>query len=104
MWRPLTPTDPVMVYRAAPATTLIAAPLDTFTAVFHRVSGITHLLTEPAPEIVALLADAPLTMETLLILLGERYELADADPIALAARLDELIEAGLVEKTEAAGA
>ncbi len=47
-------------YRAADAALLIVEPLDIFTAVFHRPSGTTHLLNEPAPQILEMLADAPL--------------------------------------------
>ena len=86
-----------MRYRAAPASALLVQPLDAFTAVFHRASGITHLLTEPAPEILAALADEALTLDGLLARLGDRYELADAEADALAARLEELVTAGLVE-------
>lgn len=83
-------------FRAAPPDALIAAPLDDFTAVYHRASGITHLLTAPAPEILAALAGAPLSIEDLLGVLARDYALADADRAALAARLDELVAAGLV--------
>ncbi|MEA1085525.1 MAG: HPr-rel-A system PqqD family peptide chaperone [Sphingomonas sp.] len=86
-----------MRYRAPADAALLTAELDAFTAVFHRPSGITHLLVSPAPEIVALLADTPLDLDTLLVRLGERYDLADASRDALAARLDELVAAGLVE-------
>ncbi|NYD89298.1 HPr-rel-A system PqqD family peptide chaperone [Sphingomonas melonis] len=86
-----------MRYRAPTDAALLTAELDAFTAVFHRPSGITHLLVSPAPEIVALLADAPLDLDTLLVRLGERFDLADADRDALVARLDELVAAGLVE-------
>lgn len=86
-----------MRYRAAPAEALLVAPLDAFTAVFHRASGVTHLLTEPAPEILAALGDEALALDALLARLAERYEMADADRGALAARLDELVAAGLVE-------
>jgi PqqD family protein of HPr-rel-A system len=85
-----------MLYRAAPATALLAVPLDAFTALFHRASGITHLLTEPAPEILAALADGPLSREALLRRLAAGYDLADGDETALTARLDELVAAGLV--------
>jgi PqqD family protein of HPr-rel-A system len=84
-------------YRAPTDAALLTAELDAFTAVFHRPSGITHLLVSPAPEIVALLADTPLDLDTLLVRLGERFDLADADRDALVARLDELVAAGLVE-------
>ena len=86
-----------MRYRAAPASALLVQPLDSFTAVFHRASGITHLLAEPAPEILAVLSDETLTLDDVLARLGDRYEMLDADPSALAARLEELVAAGLVE-------
>lgn len=86
-----------MRYRAPPAEALLTADLDAFTAMFHRPSGITHLLASPAPEIVEALADEALDLDTLLARLGERFDLADADREALAARLDELIVAGLIE-------
>ena len=90
-----------MIFRAAPATTLRYEQLDALTAVYHRASGLTHLLVEPAPEILAALADAPLTRDALLARLAERFELADAGAdealSAIDARLAELVAAGLVE-------
>nr|WP_208403919.1 HPr-rel-A system PqqD family peptide chaperone [Sphingomonas insulae] len=76
---------------------MLTADLDAFTAVFHRPSGITHLLASPAPEILAALADGPLDRPALLATLAATFDLADADDEALAARLDELVVAGLIE-------
>ncbi len=84
------------VFRAPSADALIVAGLDSFTAVFHRASGITHLLTSPAPEILAMLGERALSIDSLLVAMAERYELADGDRAALAARVDELVVAGLV--------
>ena len=84
------------VFRAPAADALIVAELDSFTAVFHRASGITHLLTSPAPEILAMLGERALSIDDLLAAMAERYELADGDRAALAARVDELVVAGLV--------
>lgn len=84
-------------YLAAPVDALLVEPLDTLTAVFHRASGITHLLAEPAPQILALLGEAPLTLDALLRRLGDRFDLPDADPAALAERVEELVAVGLVE-------
>jgi PqqD family protein of HPr-rel-A system len=84
------------LYRAAGADGLVLADLDAFTAVFHRASGITHLLTSPAPEILAILGEQAASLDALLARLRERYDLADADRAALAARVDELVVAGLV--------
>ena len=85
-----------MRYRAPPAEALLTADLDAFTAIFHRPSGITHLLASPATEILDLLADEPLDLDGLLARLAEAFEIADADRGALAARLDELVVAGLI--------
>lgn len=87
-----------VVYRGPLGGDLLIAPLDEFTAVYHRASGITHLLTEPAPQILAALGDGALSLEALLDRLAGDYDIEDADHAALAARLDELIEAGLVER------
>lgn len=83
------------LYRAPPAGALIAVPLDEFTALFHRPSGITHLLTAPAPEILAALALAPVTRAALLARLADDYDV-EGGAEALAVRLDELVAAGLV--------
>jgi len=86
----------VTIYKAPPTDALLIAPLDEFTAVFHRASGITHLLTEPAPQILEALGEVGLTLDALLASLSADYDLADADREALAARLDELVVSGLV--------
>ncbi|MGU3390191.1 HPr-rel-A system PqqD family peptide chaperone [Sphingomonas sp. M1A8_2b] len=85
------------VYRAPPTDGLLIAPLDEFTAVYHRASGITHLLTEPAPQILVVLGEGGLSLDALLDRLGRDYDLTDGTREALAARLDELVESGLVE-------
>ena len=85
------------IYRGPSEGGLLIAPLDEFTAVYHRASGITHLLTEPAPQILAILGEGGLSLDALLGRLGLDYDLADGTCEALAARLAELVEAGLVE-------
>lgn len=85
-------------YRAPPPSAVKTVALDAFTALHHRPSGTTHLLTEPAPQILALLGAASATLDELLARLNAEYELVDADRDALIARLDELIAAGLVER------
>ena len=86
------------IYRGPSEGGLLIAPLDEFTAVYHRASGITHLLTEPAPQILAILGEGGLSLDALLDRLGLDYDLADGTREALAARLAELVEAGLVER------
>lgn len=84
------------LYHAEPAEALRIVPLDDFTLVFHRPSGLTHLVAAPAPEILAALAGGPLARDALLAHLVRTYDLADAAPEALDARLAELIAVGLV--------
>ncbi|MEI9852573.1 MAG: hypothetical protein WDN24_18900 [Sphingomonas sp.] len=50
------------------------------------------------PEILDALGAEALGVDALLARLAERFDLADADPLALAVRLDELAAAGLVER------
>lgn len=82
-----------MRWRGAPDH-LTAVPLDTFTAVFHRPSGQTHLLVEPAPQILAALSE-PLDEAELLERLSVEFDIVD-DPAALSERVRELAEAGLI--------
>jgi len=83
-------------YRAVPPAQLRIEPLDGLTLLYHRASGITHILAPPAPQIIDSLADRAMTAAALLDHLVTAFALEDADPIALAARLDELVAAGLV--------
>ena len=74
-------------------------PLGLITACYHRPSGRTHLLTEPAPEILTVLADNRMTRGALLARLRDSFDLeSDAGQVdaALAVRLDELVATGLV--------
>ena len=84
------------LYRMARPESLRIVHLDSFTAVYHRASGITHLITAPAPEILAALGEAGMTRAALIARLADEYSLIDADEAALLARLDELVAAGLV--------
>ena len=85
-------------YKAAAPETLRIVPLDALTLIYHRASGITHIVDAPVPEILETLAGEPLTAPDLLARLGERFDLVDADPAALAGRLDELAAVGLAER------
>ncbi len=88
--------DPL--YRAPPAGALRILPLDALTLIYHRASGITHIVDAPVPEILDALAERPLGAGALLAILADRFDLGDADPLSLAVRLDELVAAGLVER------
>ena len=87
-------------YRAAGAELLIVEPLDLFTAVFHRPSVMTHLLNQPAPQILEVLPQKALTADSLLARLSHEYEVGDAageGAAMLQARLEELEAAGLID-------
>lgn len=86
-------------YRAAPAAALRIVPLDALTLIYHRASGITHVVDAPVPEILEALGAQALPLDELLARLAERFDLVDADRHALAVRLDELAAAGLVERS-----
>jgi PqqD family protein of HPr-rel-A system len=83
-------------YTADPAEGFRAADFEGMTALFHRRSGVTHVVAEPVPEILAVLGGKRLTCDALLEALD-----VDADEeshAALTARLDEMEEAGLVSR------
>ncbi|MDF7774728.1 HPr-rel-A system PqqD family peptide chaperone [Sphingomonas sp. AOB5] len=86
------------VYRAADPATLRIVPLDALTLIYHRSSCITHVVDAPVPEILETLGSEAMSVDALLARLSEQYDLADADPLTLAVRLDELVAAGLVER------
>lgn len=81
-------------YRAPPADCLAIVPLDDLVAVFHRASGITHLVTSPVPELLEALAARWMTLEALEV----EFELVGGDRATLVATLDELVMAGLLER------
>lgn len=85
-------------YHAPPAGALRVVSLDELTALYHRASGQTHLVAAPVPEILALLGEAPASLAGLLDRLAARYDLADPDAGALAARIGELEALGLVTR------
>lgn len=85
-------------YRAASPATLRIVPLDALTLIYHRASGITHVVDAPVPEILEALGTRGLSVADLLKRLTADYDLIDADHAALAMRLDELVVAGLVER------
>lgn len=86
-----------MLYRAPGAEAWASVELGALTALYHRPSGTTHLLVEPAPQLLAALADRVLTRADLRARLEGQFDLPDLTDEGLAARLGELVEAGLVE-------
>jgi PqqD family protein of HPr-rel-A system len=79
-----------MRYAADPPDSLQIVPLDSLTAIYHRRSGQTHVVSEPMPEILAALQNGPAAVVALAVQLG-------VDDLAtLTVRLDELVDIGLV--------
>jgi PqqD family protein of HPr-rel-A system len=79
-------------YSAPSDACLISVPLDGLTAVYHRPSAQTHVLIEPAPQILNALRAKELTLAELRTALG----LAHDQEAVLQERLSELEESGLV--------
>lgn len=73
--------------------------LDGLAALFHRPSGLTHILAAPAPQILAVLADGAADADSILERISARFEISADDAAAsIAARLAELEAAGLVRR------
>jgi PqqD family protein of HPr-rel-A system len=69
-------------------------PCETLTLIYHRPSGITHVVAPPVPAMLDAL-DRPLSARGLAAALG--YD--DEEAVRLVAeRLDELVDAGLVRR------
>lgn len=88
--------EPRLTYRADPPEGLRIVPLDSLTAIYHRASGQTHVVSEPMPELLTALATGDADVAALI----RRLNLADdAETRALLAeRLGELVETGLVAR------
>ncbi len=88
------------LYRAAAPDGLIQHPLDSMTLIFQRSSGITHVVADPVPAIIEVMAEDLLTAADVAHRLSASFDLedtADAADIVLA-RLVELSSLGLVEQ------
>jgi PqqD family protein of HPr-rel-A system len=85
------------LYATDPPGTLRTVELEGLTLLYHRRSGLTHILAPPAPQILAALAAGPAGAAEIVARIGEDFELDSEDPAAaIAARLAELEAAGLV--------
>ena len=89
-------------FRAEAKDGCIVEPLDELTLIYHRRSGITHMVVEPVPQILAAMNGDALTLDQLLIRLSDSFDLGDAADAkaAVAARIDELVDLGLVAKLD----
>lgn len=89
-----------MMYRAPASADLApSVPLDGFTLVYHRSSGQTHMLAEPAPEILAALAEGDADPAEIVRRLARDHGILDSEgdvEAVIAARMAELAELGLI--------
>ena len=92
-------------YRAEPEDQRLIEPLDSMTLIYQRRSGITHIVAEPVPEILAAMGSDVVDATTVAERLAVEFEMDVSDAEAVvAARLEELAALGLVEKVTSAGA
>lgn len=90
-------------YKAEPVSGRIVTPLDVMTVIFQRVSGITHIVAEPVPEILAAMGDDVCDVALVAARLAIQFDLGDAAQAKaiIADRLEELATLGLVERVGA---
>ncbi|HEX7871886.1 MAG TPA: HPr-rel-A system PqqD family peptide chaperone [Sphingobium sp.] len=93
-------------YRAEPEQLRLVHDLGPMTLIYHRRSGITHMMSEPVPQILeALDVLGPADAAAVTRYLGASFDLeteeADAAAMVIAARLDELALLGLVVRERA---
>lgn len=86
------------LYKAEPAEQRLIEPLDAMTLIYQRRSGITHMVAEPVPEILAAMAADAVDAATLCDRLATDFDLGDAEEAVavVSARLEELADLGLV--------
>ncbi|MEJ6595500.1 HPr-rel-A system PqqD family peptide chaperone [Parasphingorhabdus sp.] len=90
----------IQKYRAAPKDDLIWHGLDSMMLLFHRPSGIAHILADPAPAIMEVMEDAPLAAAEIASRLTVLFDVeagADLEDIIFA-RLEELSALGLLTR------
>ena len=84
---------------ADPEACVDCVALDGLSVLFHRPSGMTHIVAAPAPEILAALREGPADAAELLKRLRAAYDFEGENAAeAVEARLAELEEAGLVRR------
>lgn len=88
-------------YRAEEAANLLIRPLDALTLIYHRRSGMTHVVASPVPEMLRAMESDAVGAPELLARLSRDYDLSgegEALLAAIAARLEELAALGLAER------
>ena len=89
-------------YQAEAASQLLIHPIDELTLIYHRPSGITHVVASPIPEILAVMGRDTLQVAQILARLAFTYDLeaeeTESLDAVLGARLEEMAALGLVER------
>ena len=86
-----------VVYAADPPTERKIVALDAMDVLYHRLSGTTHIVAEPVPEILEALVAGAADAAGILARLSEIHDLEGEEAeAAIAARLAELEAIGLV--------
>jgi PqqD family protein of HPr-rel-A system len=88
-------------YRAEASDARIILPLDALTLIYQRRSGITHIVTEPVPQILEAMGCDMCDVRMVLTQLSQQFDLGDDAHDVVAARLEELASLGLVERIDA---
>lgn len=87
-------------YRAPAKDDLVWHDLDSMTLLYHRPSGITHMLADPAPAIIEVMGQSEVTAAEIASRLTALFDVdtgVDAEDIVIA-RLEELSALGLVSR------
>ncbi|WP_313394087.1 HPr-rel-A system PqqD family peptide chaperone [Sphingobium yanoikuyae] len=70
------------VYRREGAEAIIVRPLDDIVLLYHRLSGQTHMVISPVPEILDAMADGlPASATMLRDRLAQLYDLGEGDVV-----------------------
>ena len=94
--------SPSPTFKAGQSDGLLVEPLDQMTLIYQRRSGITHIVAEPIPEILAVMGDEFLSAEQVAARLANSFELDASDAtMIVSARLEELAALGLLERSDA---
>lgn len=89
-------------YKSEAADQLLVEPLDAMTLIYQRRSGVTHIVAEPVPEILAVMGNDLLNAEDVATRLANNFDIGASDAVAIIlARLEELAVLGLVERRDA---
>lgn len=90
------------LYRAATPNKLIQHPLDSMTLIFQKSSGITHIVADPVPAILEVMAEDTVTADAITHRLSAGFDLEETADVAdiVLARLVELCSLGLVEQVD----